>query len=79
MLREIYSQSRFNLIPALCLCLVVSGQGQPEELWENKEAKRVYTTIKASNPLQNLYLHLLLSRLHTTTEATDHWQAHVES
>jgi len=79
MLREIYSQSRFNLIPALRLCLVVSGQGQPEELWENKEAKRAYSTIKASNPLQNLYLHLLLSRLHTTTEATDHWQARVES
>ena len=73
MLREIHSQSRNNLLPALRLCLVVSGQGQPEQLWASKEAKRTYGTIKATNPLQNLYLHLLLSRLHATTEATDHW------
>ena len=74
MLREIYSQSRFNLLPALRLCLVISGQGQPAHLWVNKEAKRAYSTIKASNPLQNLYLHLLLSRVHATTDATDYWQ-----
>jgi len=35
---------------------------------------RAYSTIETSNPLQNLYLHLLLSRLYATTEDTDHWQ-----
>jgi len=40
----------------------------------NKEAKRAYSTIETSNPLQNLYLHLLLSQLYATTKDTDHWQ-----
>ena len=71
MLMELYSQSRYNLLPALRLCLVVSGQGQPEQLRVNREAKRVYSTIKTSGLLQNLYLHLLLSRLHADT---DRWQ-----
>jgi hypothetical protein len=53
---------------------VVSGQGQSEQLRVNREAKRVYSTIKTSNPLQNLYLHLLLSQLHATAGDTDHWQ-----
>jgi hypothetical protein len=74
MLMDIYSQSRFNLLPALRLSLVVFGQGQSERPRVNKEAKRVYSTIKTSNPLQNLYLHLLLSQLYATTGATDHWQ-----
>ena len=71
-LMEVYFHSRYNLIPALRLCLVISGQGQQPRV--NKEAKRVYTAIKTSNPLQKLYLHLLLSRLHATARDTDHWQ-----
>jgi len=71
MLMEVYSHSRYNLLPALRLCLVVSGQGQ---MLVNREAKRVYNTIKTSDPLQNLYLHLLLSQLHATAGDTDHWQ-----
>ena len=51
MLMEVYSQSRYNLLPALRLCLVVSGQGQPEQLRVNREAKSVYSTIKTSGPL----------------------------
>ena len=74
MLIKICSHSIFNLLPALRLCLVVSDQGQSEQLLVNKEAKRAYSTIKTSNPLQNLYLHLLLSRLHATTGDIDHWQ-----
>ncbi len=74
MLIEIYSHSIFNLLPALRLCLVVSDQDQPEQLLVNKEARRAYSTIKTSNPLQNMYLHLLLSRLHATIGDTDHWQ-----
>ena len=72
MLMEISSQSRFNLLPALRLCLVVSGQS--EQLWVNREVKRVYSTIKTSTPLQNLYLHLLLSQLPATAGDTDHLQ-----
>ena len=74
MLMEVHSKSRYNLLPALRLCLVVSGQGQSEQLRVNREAKRVYNTIKTSDPLQNLYLHLLLSQLHVTGRDTDHWQ-----
>jgi len=74
MLLEVYSQSTFNLLPALRLCLVVSGQNQSQQPGVNKEAKRAYSTIKTSNPLQNLYLHLLLSQLYATTDDTDHWQ-----
>ena len=74
MLMEIYLRSKFDLLPALRLCLVLSGQGQSEQPWVNKEAKRVYSTIKASTPLQNLYLHLLLSQFHIRSEDTDHWQ-----
>jgi len=74
MLLEIYSQSEFNLLPALRLCLVVSGQHQSEQPRVNRDTKRAYSTIKTSNPLQNLYLHLLLSQLYSTTEDTDHWQ-----
>jgi len=73
-LMEIYSQSRFNLLPALRLCLVAFGQGQPERPRVNKEAMRAYSSIETSNPLHNLYLHLLLSQLHATTEGTHHWQ-----
>jgi hypothetical protein len=71
MLMKIYSQSRFSLLPALRLCLVVVGHGEPEQQRVNKEA---YSTINTSNPLQNLYLHLLLFQLHATTKGTDHWQ-----
>ena len=74
MLMEVCSQSRYDLLPALRLCLVVSDQGQSEQLRVNREAKRVYSTIKTSDPLQNLYLHLLLSQLHATNGDTDHWQ-----
>ena len=74
MLTEVYSNPRYDLLPALRLCLVLSGQGQSEQLRVNREAKSVYSTIKTSNPLQNLYLHLLLSRLHATSRDTDHWQ-----
>ena len=74
MLMEAYSKPRYNLLPALRLCLVVSGQGQSERLRVNREAKSVYSTIKTSDPLQNLYLHLLLSRLDVTNGDTDHWQ-----
>jgi len=74
MLLKIYSQSKLDPVPALRLCLVVSSLNQPEQPRVNKEAKRAYSTIKTSNPLQNLYLHLLLSRLYATTEDTDHWQ-----
>jgi len=73
-LLKIYSQSEFNLLPALRLCLVVSGQNQPEQPRVNKDTKRAYSTIKTSNRLQNLYLHLLLSQLCATTEVTGHWQ-----
>ena len=73
-LMDIYSRSRFNILPALRLCLVLSGQGQSEQPWMSKEAKRAYSTIKTSNPLQNLYLHLLLSQFHARFEDTDHWQ-----
>jgi len=71
MLLKIYSHSKLNPLPALRLCLVVSSLNQP---MVNKEAKRAYSTIKTSNPLQSLYLHLLLSQLYATTEDTDHWQ-----
>ena len=71
MIMEVYSQSRSSLLPALRLCLVVSGQGQSEPLWE---VKGIYSTIKTSNPLHNLYL-LLLSQLHATAGDTGHWQA----
>jgi hypothetical protein len=74
MLLEIYSQSKFNLLPALRLCLVVPGQNQSEQPRVSNEAKRAYSTINTSDPLQNLYLHLLLSQLYATTEDTDHWQ-----
>jgi len=74
MLLKIYSKSKPNLLPALRLCLVVSSQNQSEHPRLIKEAKRAYSTIKISNPLQNLYLHLLLSHLCATTEDTDHWQ-----
>jgi hypothetical protein len=68
-----YSQSKSNLLPALRLCLVC-GQNQSEQPRGRKEAKRAYSTIKTSDPLQNLYLHLLLSQLYATAEDTDHWQ-----
>jgi len=74
MLLEIYSQPKLDLLPALRLCLVVSSLRQSEQPRVNKEAKRAYSTIKTSNPLQGLYLHLLLSRLYAMTEAKDHWQ-----
>ena len=74
MLMESYSKPRYNLLPALRLCLVVHGQGQSEQLRMNREAKRVYSTINTSDPLHNLYLHLLLSRLHATAGDKDHWQ-----
>ena len=74
MLMKIYSHSKLNLLPALRLCLVVSSRNQLEQPRVNKDAKRAYNTIKTSNPLQNLYLYLLLSQLYATTEATDHWQ-----
>jgi len=74
MLLKIYSQSKLNPLPALRLCLVVSGLNQSEQPRVNKEAKRAYSTVKTPNPLQNLYLHLLLSRLYATTEDTGHWQ-----
>jgi len=74
MLLEIYSQPKLDLLPALRLCLVVSSPSQSEQPRVNKEAKRAYSTIKTSNPLQGLYLHLLLSRLYATTKAKDHWQ-----
>ena len=74
MLIEMHSQSIFNLLPALRLCLVVPDQDQSNQLLVNKDVKRAYSTIKTSNPLQNLYLHLLLSQLHATTRDTDHWQ-----
>ena len=74
MLMEIYSYSIYNLLPTLRLCLLVSAHGQPGQLLGNKEAKRAYSTIKTSNPLQNLYLHLLLSQLRTTAGDADHWQ-----
>jgi hypothetical protein len=73
-LSVMYSQSKFNLLPALRLCLVVCGQNQSEQVRGRREAKGAYSTIKTSDPLQNLYLLLLLSRLHVTTEDTDHWQ-----
>src|SRR5258706_13464291 len=73
MLMKTYSHSRFNLLPALRLCLLVCAQGQSEQLWVTKEAKRAYSTIKTSVTLQNLYLHLL-SQLHATAGDTDHWQ-----
>jgi len=73
MLTKLQSQSRFDVLPVLRLCLVVSSQGQWERLHVDPEAKRACSAIKASNPLQNLYLHLLLSQLHATTEAADHW------
>ena len=71
---EVYSHSRHNLLLALRLCLVVSGQGQSEQLRVNREAKSVYSTIRTSIPLQNLYLHLLLSQLHATAGDMGHWQ-----
>jgi len=74
MLLGIYSHSEFNVLPALRLCLVVSDQNQSEQPRVNKDAKRAYSTIKTYNPLQNLYLHLLLSQLCATTEVTGHWQ-----
>jgi len=74
MVLKIYSQSKVNLLPALRLCLVVSGLNQSEQPRVIKGAKKAYSTIKTSNPLQNLYLHLLLSQLYATTEDTDHWQ-----
>ena len=74
MFMEIYSRSRFDLLPALRLCLVLSGHGQSKQPWVSKDAKRAYSTIKTSNPLQNLYLHLLLSQFHAISEDTDHWQ-----
>ena len=73
-LMETYSSFRCNLLPALRLCLVLSGQGQSEQPWVSKEAQRAYSTIKTSNPLQNLYLHLLLSQFHARSEDMDHWQ-----
>src|SRR5258706_5161932 len=73
MLTETYFHSRFNLLPALRLCLLVSAQGQSEQLRVTKEVKRAYSIIKTSNPFQNLYLQLL-SQLHTTAGDTDHWQ-----
>src|SRR5258706_4199534 len=72
MLMKTYSHSRFNLLPALRLCLLVSAQGQSEQLRVTKEAKRAYSTIKPSNPLQSLYLRLL-SQLHAIAGDTDHW------
>ena len=76
MLMEMYSHPGCNLLPVLRLCLLVSDRGQSEQLLVNKEAKRAYSTIKtsSSNPLQNLYLHLLLSQLHATAGDTNHWQ-----
>ena len=79
MLMEIYSHPGCNLLPVLRLCLLVSDQCQSEQLLDDKEAKRAYNAIKtssisSSNPLQNLYLHLLLSQLHTTARDTNHWQ-----
>ena len=74
MLVEICSQSKFNLLPVLRLCLVVSGQGQSEHPQMNKEAKRIYGTITTSNPLQNLYLHMLLSQFDASAGDMDHWQ-----
>jgi len=74
MLLKIYSQSKVNLLPALRLCLVLSSLNQPAQPRVIKEAKRAYSTIKTSNPLQNLYLHLLLSQLYATTDDTNHWQ-----
>ena len=74
MLMEVYSKSRYNLLSALRLCLVISGQRQSEQLQVNREAKSVYSTIETTDPLQNLYLHLLLSRFHATAGNTDHWQ-----
>src|SRR5258706_2498698 len=73
MLMKTYSHSRFNLLPALRLCLLVYAQGQSEQLRVTKEAKRAYSTIKPSNPLQSLYLRLL-SQLHAIAGDTDHWQ-----
>ena len=73
-LMEIYSRSRSHLLPVLRLCLVLSGQGQSEQPWVSHEAKRAYSTIKTSNPLPNLYLHLLLSQFRASSEGTDHWQ-----
>ena len=74
MLMEIYSHSTFNLLPTLRLCLLVFDRGQSNQLLVNKEAKRAYSTVKTSNPLENLYLHLLLSQLGATAGDADHWQ-----
>ena len=74
MLLKVYSLSKLNLLPALRLCLVVSSLNQSEQPRVNNEAKKAYSTIKTSDPLQNLYLHLLLSQLYATTEDTVHWQ-----
>ena len=74
MLMETYSHSTFNLLPVLRLCLLVSDQGQSEQLLVNEDAKRAYSTIKTSNPIHNLYLHLLLSQLRATAGDVDHWQ-----
>ena len=74
MLVETCSKSRCNHLPVLRLCLVVSGQGQTERLRANREVKRLYSATKTSNPLQNLYLNLLLSQHHATSGDADHWQ-----
>ena len=74
MLVETCSQSRYNHLPVFRLCLVMSSQGLTERLRVNREAKRLYSTTKTSDPLQNLYLNLLLSQLHATAGDADHWQ-----
>ena len=74
MLMEIYPHSTFDLLPTLRLCLLVFDRGQSNQLLVNKEAMRAYSTIKTSDPLQNLYLHLLLSQLRATAGDADHWQ-----
>jgi len=74
MLLKIYSQPKLNPLPALRLCLAVSRLNQAEQPGVIKESKRAYSTIKTSNPLQNLYLHLFFSQLYATTEVTGHWQ-----
>ena len=74
MLMEAYSKPRYNHLPVLRLCSVVSGQGQSEQIRMNREAMKVYSAIKTPDLLHNLYLHLLLSRLYATAGDTDHWQ-----
>ena len=73
-LMKTHSHSRYYPLPVLRLSLLVLVQGPSKQLPINNEVKRADSTTNTSDPLQNLYLHLLLSQLHATAGGTDHWQ-----